>query len=97
MQSCCLTCKSDVNVEKSTFQTALEPCEFCFDQSSPAVMTDIFNVNHERQSTEPVSVPNSPTTISINNQLQNSRSNSSGYESGFGNELSPMMNYWTLG
>jgi len=99
MQNCWSAYQSDIYVDKSTCQTALTPCEFCFEPSNPVIMTDIFNATRERQRSDPVSVPESLAVALINSEQQPEQSISSGYESTFayGNELSPTTNSWTLG
>lgn len=61
-------------------------------------MTDLFNINRDRRCSEPVNVPNTPTSTLINTQQQpRVLSHSSGYGSAFGNGLSSTANSWTLG
>jgi hypothetical protein len=95
MQQCFSTCEPDIHVEKSACQQTLAPCEFCFEPTNSVIMTDIFNTTRDRLSSEPVSVPDPSTIGLINNQQRQSQS--SGYESAFGNGLSPTTNYWTSG
>jgi hypothetical protein len=95
MQNCWPACQLDASVSGSMSQTILTPCEFCYEPSDPVILTDIFNVTRERQWSEPVRVPEFLTTELINSQPLPSQS--SGYESGFGNGLSPTTNNWTLG
>ncbi|CAF2866818.1 unnamed protein product [Rotaria sp. Silwood2] len=98
MQQCWPPCEPDLSVEGSMCQDTLPPCEFCFEPSSSVIMTDGFNTNRERQCSEPVSVPESSATVLANAQQQpQQQSHSSGYESAFGNELSPTKNYWISG
>jgi hypothetical protein len=83
-----------MSLEQHKGQQALAPCQYCFEPSSPVIMTEMFSTTRERQSSEPVRVPDSSASALINNQPQ---SQSSGYESGFGNGLSPTTTNWTLG
>lgn len=97
MQPCWSACQPDGKVEKTTSQQTLTPCEFCFEPSNPVIMTEIFNATRERQCSEPVPVPDSLATALINSHQQPEPSHSSDYESMFGNELSPTMDYWAAG
>ncbi|CAF1084720.1 unnamed protein product [Rotaria sordida] len=96
MQQCWSPCEMDSYMERSICQDTFPPCEFCFEPSTSTIITDIFNTDRERQCSEPVSVPEPSTTALGNNQPQQ-QSHSSGYDSTFGNELSPTKNYWILG
>jgi hypothetical protein len=97
MQHCWPTFQSDGYVEKSTGERPFTLCEFCLEPSNSVIMTDIYDTPRERQCSEPVLVPDSLTTTLINSQQQPAPSHSSGYESTFGNELSPNTTGWTLG
>ncbi|CAF0720914.1 unnamed protein product [Rotaria sp. Silwood1] len=97
MQQCWLPCEADLSIETSVCQNTLPPCEFCFEPSNSVIMTDIFNTNRERQCSEPVLVPESTTALADGQQQPQQQSHSSGYQSTFGNELSPTQNYWILG
>jgi hypothetical protein len=87
----------DIFIETSTSQKALTPCEFCFEPSNPVILTDIFSASRDRQCSEPVKVPDSLVASLLDGEQQPHPSQSSGYESPYGNELSPTANYWSLG
>lgn len=76
--------------DKMNNQNSTTLCELCLEPITPAITSDSFFATRERQSSEPVRVP-----IHLNESQP--QSHSLGYESGFGNELSPSMTYWTLG
>ena len=97
MQNCWSTCQPDISIETSPNQKGLPPCQFCFEPSNQVIMTDIFNMNRDRQYSEPVCVPDSLIPKLINSQEQGEQAHSSGYESTFGNGLSPTTNSWTSG
>ncbi|CAF3315888.1 unnamed protein product [Rotaria socialis] len=94
MQQCWSTCEPDSSIDKSICQRTIEPCEFCFQPSSSVIMTDAFNANSKRLSSEPLSVLDPLTETLVQNQ---SPSHSSGFDNAFGNELSPDKTTWTLG
>jgi hypothetical protein len=94
MQQCWSTCEPELSVERSTCHNVLTPCEFCFEPSDSVISSD----TRDRLCSEPVSVPDSSALALLNSQQQlQPQSQSSGYDSAFGNGLSPTKNYWSLG
>ncbi len=97
MQNCWSTFPAEEYVGKSMDERQSNLCEFCLEPSSPVIMSDIYNSMRPRQSSQPVPVPDSLTTTLVNSHQRSGPSQSSDYESGFGNGLSPSSNSWTLG
>ncbi|UJR26285.1 hypothetical protein I4U23_007623 [Adineta vaga] len=98
MQHCLSKCEPDVSIEKYISPKALEPCKYCFEQTNSSLIKDVFNTSRDRLCSDPVNVPNLPIKPLIHSSQQaQQQSHSSGYESMFGNGLSPATDYWKLG
>ena len=97
MQHCWSAGQPDICVAKAVSLQSSTLCELCLEPSDSVKITNIFHTTRERQCSEPVRVPDSLANVFLDNQQQSQRSQSSDYESGFSNELSPTSTSWTLG
>lgn len=102
MKPCWPTCEADFQRHTPNDQNTLSPCQYCFEPSSSIITSEVFSITRDRQFSEPVPVPvpvpdGSATELVSNEQPPPQQSISSGYESAFGNGLSPTKSSWTLG
>ena len=91
-----LICAPESSVERPITPKSPSYCRFCFEPSTPVLTALGRNLSHDRESSQPVSVPSSGTSVLSNSDYQ-SPSHSSDHDSAFGNGLSPCTNSWTLG
>jgi hypothetical protein len=101
MQPCWPTCEPESSTDHSSLSKDSIPCRSCFEPSNPIIITSIAPIRFNRQFSGPLSVPGSPDATPLMNNTpqahEDEQSFSSGYESGFGNGLSPTANYWKSG
>lgn len=94
MKRCWSASEPDPSIDRSICQDTLRPCQSCFESSSTWIMSDVFNANQERRSSDLSSVPDASKEPLSNDQLKPDSSDS---EPTFGNGLSTARTSWTLG
>lgn len=97
VQHCWSARTPDLCTTRSTSRNSVALCDRCLQPSESVRPSSMSNFNRERQCSQPVRVPDSLATAFRDHQPQTNRLDSLGYESVFGNELSPTTTSWTLG